>query len=43
MSWLGIGILAVLVLVVMYFFNRNPKPWEVLAGAPVEEEPAAAD
>lgn len=43
MSWLGIGILAVLVLVVMYFFNRNPQPWEVLAGAPKEEEPAAAD
>jgi len=43
MSWLGIGILGVLVLVVMYFFNRNPKPWEFLAGAPKEEEPAAAD
>lgn len=38
MGWIGIGILAVLVLVVMFLFNRNPGPWERLAGAPDEEE-----
>lgn len=37
MGWLGIGLLAILVLAVMYFFNRNPGPWERLAGAPDEE------
>jgi hypothetical protein len=33
-SWIGILLLAVLVLVLMYLFNRNPQPWETLAGAP---------
>lgn len=37
MGWLGIGLLAILVLAVMYFFNRNPGPWERLADAPDEE------
>ncbi|HRN68392.1 MAG TPA: PTS transporter subunit IIC [Promineifilum sp.] len=38
LGWIGIGLLAVLVLVVMYFFQRNPGPWERLAGAPAEGE-----
>ncbi len=36
-SWLGIGFLAVVVLVVMFLYKRNPKKWDVLAGAPEEE------
>ena len=42
LSWFGIGFLAVLVLVLMFFYNRNPRPWDILAGAPREEEEAAA-
>lgn len=34
LSWLGPILMGVLVLVLMYFFNRNPQPWEDLAGAP---------
>lgn len=34
LSWIGIILLAVLVLVLMFLFNRNPQPWETLAGAP---------
>ena len=44
LSWFGIAILGVLVLVLMFLFNRNPRPWELLAGAPEELlEPGAAD
>jgi PTS system galactitol-specific IIC component len=49
-GWIGIGLLALLVLVVMFFYNRNPRQWDILAGAPKEEEeevgvvePVAAD
>ncbi len=38
LGWIGIGALAVLVLVVMYLFRRNPGPWERLAGAPRDGE-----
>lgn len=34
LSWIGVLLLGVLVLVLMYLFNRNPQPWENLAGAP---------
>lgn len=40
LGWIGIGALAVLVLVMMYLFRRNPGPWERLAGAPRDEEDA---
>jgi len=30
-----------LVLVLMFFYNRNPRPWDILAGAPREEEEVA--
>jgi PTS system galactitol-specific IIC component len=33
-SWIGVILLGLLVLVLMYLFNRNPQPWEKLAGAP---------
>jgi PTS system galactitol-specific IIC component len=42
LPWIGILLLGVLVLVLMFLFNRNPRPWEILAGAP-KEEPSAAD
>jgi PTS system galactitol-specific IIC component len=42
-GWLGIGLLGVLVLVVMYFFHRNPGPWERLAGAPRDGEDTSMD
>ena len=41
-SWFGIGLLAVLVLVVMFFYKRNPTKWDILAGAPEEEVAKAA-
>ena len=40
MGWIGIGALAVLVLVLMFLFRRNPGPWERLAGAPRDGEDA---
>jgi hypothetical protein len=38
-----VAILGILVLVLMYLFQRNPRPWERLAGASEEMlEPSAA-
>jgi PTS system galactitol-specific IIC component len=34
----GLLIVAVLIGVLFFFYLRNPKGWERLAGAPVEEE-----
>jgi len=42
-GWIGVGLLALLVLVLMFFYNRNPRRWDILAGAPREEEEAAVE
>jgi len=43
-SWVGVALLGVVVLVLMFLFNRNPTQWERLAGAPEELlQPGAAD
>jgi PTS system galactitol-specific IIC component len=43
LGWIGIGLLGVLVLVLMFFYNRNPRKWDILAGAPKDEEAAGTD
>jgi len=37
LGWVGLGIIAVLIVVAFFFFSRNTKAWEQAAGAPAEE------